>query len=86
MTIIVIECVSNTKTELSPSSGRVVEPLDTSLQRRIIILACAIEIISPFERQCPGNVRAIFFHPKLIILTRDPEAGPRGQVYGNETI
>ena len=76
MTIIVIECVSCTKTELSPSSGLVVEPLDSSLQSRITRLACVIEIISPFGRQCPGNVRAIFFSLKLIILIRVPESGP----------
>ena len=31
MTIIFIGCVSYTKNELSPSPGRVVEPLDTSI-------------------------------------------------------
>ena len=80
MTIIFVGCVSYTETDLSPSSGRVVEPLDTSLQRRIIILARAIEISNRFAviaRQCPGNVRAIYFPLKIIILTRVPEAGPR---------
>ena len=62
MTIIFVGCVSYTETDLSPSSGRVVEPLNTSpqLTGRIIILARAIGIISLFGRQCPGNVRAIF--------------------------
>ena len=76
MAIIFVGCVSYTETDLSPSSGRIVELLDTSLQCRIIVLARAIEISSRFGRQCPGNVRAIYFPLKLIILTRVPEAGP----------
>ena len=48
MTSIFVGCVSYTKMRLSPSSERVVEPLDTSLQHRIIILACGIGIISLF--------------------------------------
>ena len=79
MTIIFVGCVSYTETDISPSSRRVVEPLDTSRQRRIIILARAIEISSRFGRQCPGNVRAIYFPLKITIpqhIQRDPEAGP----------
>ena len=61
------EGVLRTKNHLSPSSGRVVGPLDTCFLNKIIILPRRIKITIPFDDARPPaqNVTNLFGIPRM---------------------
>ena len=61
------EGILRTKNHLSPSSGRVVGPLDTCFPHKIMVLPRRIEITTPIDDARPPaqNVTNLFGIPRM---------------------